>query len=45
MVNVPENAIRRIAKIKNTEFSPSYHINGKLEKIDLRMANKELLNL
>ncbi len=23
-----------IAEIKNTEYSPSYHINGKLEKID-----------
>ena len=26
--------IEGIAEIKNTEYSPSYHINGKLEKID-----------
>lgn len=26
--------INGIAEIKNTEYSPSYHINGKLEKID-----------
>lgn len=26
--------IKGIAEIKNTEYSPSYHINGKLEKID-----------
>ena len=26
--------IEGVAEIKNTEFSPSYHINGKLEKID-----------
>lgn len=26
--------IEGVAEIQNTEFSPSYHINGKLEKID-----------
>lgn len=26
--------IEGVAEIKNTEYSPSYHINGKLEKID-----------
>ncbi|MDD6701825.1 MAG: DEAD/DEAH box helicase family protein [Bacteroidales bacterium] len=26
--------IEGIAEVKNTEYSPSYHINGKLEKID-----------
>ena len=26
--------IKGVAEIKNTEYSPSYHINGKLEKID-----------
>lgn len=26
--------VEGIAEIKNTEYSPSYHINGKLEKID-----------